>query len=348
VFAAVAEQGATVGGAELSAIVRFEPDGTASIVAAHGWGEVPLDRSWTPEPPSLTAAVLATGDTARCDDYASVGISSEILSREGVRSGVATPIHVEGRLWGEFAVLSARGRLRPDTEQRMTDFAEIVATAIANAEQRAQLAASRARVVTAADETRRRLERDLHDGAQQRLVSLTLELRVAQDTLPAELSELRATIAQAADGLTEVLTELREISRGIHPAILSEGGLAPALRTLARRSAIPVQLDLALDGRYAEPVEVAAYYVVSEALANTTKHAGASQVDVHVEERTGKLLLSVRDDGAGGADPERGSGLIGLRDRVEALGGRMDLTSHPGRGTAIHVSLPARQHEQVR
>jgi signal transduction histidine kinase len=203
-----------------------------------------------------------------------------------------------------------------------------------------ELAASRARVIAAGDEVRRRVERDLHDGAQQRLISLAFDLRIAQDTVPAELPALRADLGQVAEELIEVMEELREMSRGLHPVILSEGGLSPALRTLAQRSAIPVELHVNTKSRYPPPVEVAAYYVVSEALTNTTKHADASHAEVIVEEQDSTLWLRVRDDGAGGAAPQRGSGLVGLRDRVEALGGSIDVASPASYGTVIQVSLP--------
>ena len=206
----------------------------------------------------------------------------------------------------------------------------------------AELAASRARIVAAADETRRRIERDLHDGTQQRLVSLGLELRLAQSNVPPDLAELDAELGRVAHELDGAVDDLREIARGIHPAILSEGGLVPALRTLARRSAIPVELDVEAESRLPEQVEVAAYYVVSETLTNATKHARASRVRVAVAEIDGTLQLSIGDDGIGGADPERGSGLIGLRDRVEALGGSLDVTSVPGEGTLVVARLPVR------
>jgi PAS domain S-box-containing protein len=205
---------------------------------------------------------------------------------------------------------------------------------------RAELAASRARIVTAADETRRRIERDLHDGVQQRLVSLALEQRSAQEMVPPELRELQAQLSRVADGLAGALKELQEISRGIHPAILTHGGLAPALKTLARRSAVPVELAVRTETRLPEPIEVAVYYVVSEALTNTAKHAHASAVHVAVEARDGVLELSIRDDGCGGADPTRGSGLVGLTDRVDALGGTIDVTSPVGQGTTLFITLP--------
>jgi signal transduction histidine kinase len=222
----------------------------------------------------------------------------------------------------------------------MADFTELVATAVGNAESRAELAASRARIVAAADEARRRIERDLHDGTQQRLVSLGLELRLAQSMVPADLARLEAEIGRVADELTGAVEDLREIARGIHPAILSEGGLGPALRTLARRAAIAVELDVPVLGRLPEPVEVAAYYAVSEALTNVTRHAHASVAEVSAEVSGGALRVCVRDDGAGGADPLEGSGLVGLKDRIEALGGTFSIHSPAGSGTTVSCELP--------
>ena len=202
------------------------------------------------------------------------------------------------------------------------------------------LAASRARIVAASDQTRRRIERDLHDGVQQRLVSLGLGLRAAQQAVPSGQPGLRQELARLARGTTEILEELREMSRGIHPAILSLGGLGPALKALARRSPVPVQLDVRVQARLPERAEVAAYFVVSEALANVAKHARASVVQVQVEVRDGALAVSIRDDGIGGADPSRGSGLVGLTDRVEASGGTISISSHAGAGTQITAELP--------
>ncbi|WP_405721709.1 nitrate- and nitrite sensing domain-containing protein [Streptomyces sp. NBC_01537] len=206
-----------------------------------------------------------------------------------------------------------------------------------------ELARSRARVVAAADEARRRIERDLHDGVQQRLVSLGLELRVAETMVTEDQTELRDRLSDTLKGLTGALDDLLEISRGIHPAILSRGGLGPALRTLARRSAVPAEVDLRMPSvRLPDSVEVAAYYVVSEALTNAAKHAHASLVRVRLEpgDRDGTVELEIRDDGIGGARTGRGSGLIGLTDRVEALGGRIRVESPPGSGTALFVTLP--------
>jgi signal transduction histidine kinase len=196
--------------------------------------------------------------------------------------------------------------------------------------------------VAAADETRRRIERDLHDGAQQRLVSLALELRAAQSAVPSGQDELERQLSGVADGLAEAVENLQEISRGIHPAILTEGGLEPALKTLGRRSAVPVELTMHTEHRLPDPVERAAYYVVSEALTNAAKHAHASVVEVEVEASDEFVALLIEDDGVGGADPGQGSGLIGLRDRIEALGGRIEIDSPRGRGTSLHITLPIR------
>jgi signal transduction histidine kinase len=246
---------------------------------------------------------------------------------------------VEGSLWGSIAAGTDRDRFPADAEQRMAEFTDLVATAIANADSRAQLAASRRRIVAAADEARREIERNLHDGTQQRLVSLGLAVRAAEADVPPDRSDLRVELSRIATGLMDAVAELREISRGIHPAILSRAGLGPALRTLARRSAVPVDLDVRTDTRLPEPIEVAAYFVASEALANAAKHAQASHMEVSLATRNGSLVLSIRDDGIGGADPGRGSGLVGLQDRVEALGGTIRIDSPPGGGTSLVVTL---------
>jgi signal transduction histidine kinase len=215
-----------------------------------------------------------------------------------------------------------------------------MATAVANAEGKSELAASRRRIVAASDQARRRFERDLHDGVQQRLVTLGLELRGAEATVSEENGELGERLAKVGDGLTGALDDLRELSRGIHPAILSEGGLVPALKVLSRRSAVPVGLDLAVDERLPDQIEVAAYYVVSEALTNVAKHAHASEVDVRAQVADGALELTIEDDGVGGADPAEGSGLTGLADRVEAHGGSIAITDPPSGGTSLRVQLP--------
>jgi signal transduction histidine kinase len=230
--------------------------------------------------------------------------------------------------------------LPPDTETRIAEFSRHAAMAVANAKSRAELEQSRARIVRAGDDARRRFERDLHDGAQQRLVSLGLELRAAATAVPAELAGVQSALSQLGRGLRAVLDDLRELSRGLHPAALTEGGLNQALRSLARRSAVPVQLRLDIDDRFEEPVEVAAYFVASEALTNTAKHGEASRVQITLGRDDGALELVVDDDGRGGADPAAGTGLTGLIDRVEALGGTLRIDSPPGRGTTVRVALP--------
>ncbi|WP_425553021.1 sensor histidine kinase [Dactylosporangium fulvum] len=195
-------------------------------------------------------------------------------------------------------------------------------------------------MVTAADEARRRIERDLHDGAQQRIVSLALELRMAAESVPAEQSAVRQLLSHSVQGLTEVHEGLRDLARGIHPVQLSQGGICPVLRTLARRSTVPVELDLHIGRSLPERVEVAVYFVVSEALTNAAKHSQASVVHVTVETDTSAIRLSVHDDGTGGADVSEGTGLMGLRDRVEALGGRLNIVSPPGQGTTLTAEIP--------
>ncbi|GAA3111361.1 GAF domain-containing protein [Pseudonocardia yunnanensis] len=343
VFSAVAQEVGHVLGADGTIIVRLDPDGATTVAAAAGAhpAELPVGSRWKPEPPLALAAALRTGCPARCDDYSEAsGASGDTVRRLELRSSVAAPIVVEGRMWGAIGAGARHDHFPADTEQRMAGFTELVGTALANAENRAELTASRARIVTAADDARRRIERDLHDGTQQRLVSLGLTLRLAQATLPADLPQLHTRISRVAHELDGAIEELRTISHGIHPAILSEGGLGPALRSLARRTAIPVDLEFRAQTRFAPPIEVAAYYVVSEALANTTKHAPAACAHITVEQRDALLCLSIRDDGIGGAHPAGGSGLIGLRDRVQALGGSIEVDSRPGEGTAILVELP--------
>jgi signal transduction histidine kinase len=262
---------------------------------------------------------------------------------QGTRSAVGAPIVVNGRLWGAALALSTeQARLPADTERRIAQFTALIVIALSNAATRAELAASRLRVVAAADDTRRRLERDIHDGIQQRLVSIALQLRAADMTAVDESPELRAELARVEDAMGAAIDELRELSRGLHPALLSESGLEPALKALARRSAVPVQLAVRVESPLPDGVEVAAYYVASEALNNAAKHADASRVDIRMERTPGGLDIEIRDDGVGGADPTRGSGLIGLSDRVTALGGTLGVTSPAGEGTSVRVRLPVR------
>jgi signal transduction histidine kinase len=344
-FAAVVEEMGRLIAVDLVNMWRHESDGTVTLVAA--WSRTgtpvpPVGSRWTLEGKNLSTLVCETGRPVRIDDYADAsGLLAAAIRGQRVRSAVAAPIIVEGRLWGVIATGSTEEQPQPPhTEVRLDSFTALVATAIANAESRAAVAASRARVVATADETRRRIERDLHDGIQQQLVSLMLELRAAHAAGPSELGELRTQLAQTERGLARALEELREISRGIHPAILSKGGLEPALRALARRSALSVELDLRAERRPPQQVEVAVYYVVSEALTNAAKHARASVVHVDLEIHHAILRLAIRDDGIGGADPGRGSGLVGLSDRIEALGGTLEVISPTGSGTTLLVQIP--------
>jgi signal transduction histidine kinase len=290
--------------------------------------------------------VRSTGQARRKQDYeAAPGPIAATVRELGIRSAVASPIVVEGVTWGVIAVLSLKPEaFPPDTEARIAEFTRQASLAVANARSRSDLADSRARIVRAGDDARRRFERDLHDGAQQRLVSLGLELRAAEATVPPELDALQERLSRLGTGLNDVLDDLRELSRGLHPAVLSEDGLTPALGSLALRSAVPVDVRLDVGtARFEEPVEVTAYYVAAEALTNTAKHAEASRALLSARRRDGWLELTVSDDGRGGADASSGSGLTGLVDRVEAIGGAIEIKSQPGRGTSIRVRLPVKR-----
>ncbi len=255
---------------------------------------------------------------------------------------LALPILSRARL---RAVLLLENRLiRGAFTAERLDAVELIvgqlAVSLDNAQLYSEIAASRARIVAAADQARRRIERDLHDGAQQRLVALGFKVQMAADRVPAELDDLKTDFADLSSGSTAVLTELREISRGIHPAVLASGGLAAALKILARRSAVPVTLDVAIEADLPDSVEVAAYYVTAEALTNAAKHAQASEVTVSARTGDEKLYLSIRDDGIGGADFRKGSGIIGLKDRIDVLGGKISVESPVGSGTRIGVTIP--------
>ncbi len=345
VFEAVIGEVGKLSGADLARLERYEADGTVTGVA--GWSrdepQLSVGTRFALEGVSIAAMVRESGRPVRVDSFdGAPGPIAEEARNVGIRASVGCPIVVSGNLWGVIAASSKHeAPFPPDTEKQIGEFTELVATAIANTESRTELIASRARVVAAADETRRRIERDLHDGAQQRLVSLALELRGVEAAVSPDQPELRAQLSQTATGLTEVLEDLQEISRGIHPAILSKGGVGSALKALARRSAVPVEIDFRAADRLPERVEVAVYYVVSEALTNAAKHANASVVHVGVEANDGSVRLSIRDDGVGGADPRRGgSGLVGLRDRIETLGGKIEIASPMGGGTTLLVTLP--------
>jgi signal transduction histidine kinase len=349
VFSAVTEELAWRLGVNHATLVRYEADGSAVLLASHDdrgtQKKIPVGKRFSFDGESVPAMVFRTGRAARRDSHDDAHSPDLQYLRElGLRSGVGVPIIVDGRLWGAANVGSSRhDPLPPNTEARVGDFADLVATAIANAHARTELTASRARIVAASDAARRRFERDLHDGAQQRLVSLGLQLRTAEASVPPEWHILRERLSDVVTGLTGVSADLQEISRGIHPAILSRGGLGPALKTLSRRCAVPVVLRLGIDRRLADSIEVAAYYVVAEALTNAAKYAQASEVRVSVDADEANLRLSIADDGIGGADPHKGSGLIGLIDRVEALGGQLRISSVAGSGTSMLATIPFRE-----
>jgi len=345
VFMAVTKETGQLLRVEITSMVRYEPDGTSTIVGHWGAGaraNLPIGDREPLGGKNLVTIISQTSSPARLDHYDGVsGARVERLAGAGFHSAVGAPIMVQGRLWGAVLAASVDKRaLSPDAEARIGSFTDLVATAVSNAENLAALTASRARVLAAADEARRQIERDLHDGAQQRLVSLTLAVRDAQSTVSPRSGPLADELGSVADGLTSVLDDLRELARGIHPTVLSDGGLRPALKSLARRSIVPVELDVRAVERLPEPVEVAAYYVISEALTNTAKHSNASVVQISADVAGSVLHLHVADDGDGGADPALGSGLMGLQDRVEALGGTISVSSPAGAGTSLDADLP--------
>ncbi|PYE18609.1 histidine kinase [Williamsia limnetica] len=325
-------------------LVRFGDDESCVVLAAWDGGprghhlivgeRLPLGGH------NASTLVKAAGTSVAVDYAEATGPMAERLIRRGFRFGLGVPIKIDGCTWGAIIIGAADRRPAPDVEERVTDFAELVATAVYNSETRAQLTQSRARVVAAADQARRVIERDLHDGAQQRIVSLGMELRAAQMAVPPEHQDLREQLDRSVETLSHVHTDLQELSRGIHPAILSRGGLGPALKTLSRRSPVPVSLTISIPTRLPDTVEVAAYYVVAEALMNTAKYAHATEISISAASEDGFLDLTVTDDGDGGADAGNGSGLIGLHDRIDTVGGTLTITSPQGVGTSLVARIP--------
>jgi signal transduction histidine kinase len=334
-------------GVDNVALLRYETEEALVVLAnrdENGITKLSIGERLSLDGDNVSAMIRGTGAPARMDYHGgATGPTAERARQIGLRWAIGAPIIVDGRVWGALVIGSSQAEpMPPETEARIGDFADLVATAISNAETRAELTASRARIVTAGDHARRRFERDLHDGAQQRVVSLGLELRAVEASIPVQQQQLRDRLSNVVDGLSGVSMELQEISRGIHPAILSKGGLGPAIKTLARRSGVPVELDLNVDRRLPESIEVAAYYIVAEALTNAAKHAQASEVSVSAVAADDELHLTISDDGVGGAVAGAGSGLIGLKDRVAALAGRLDILSPAGSGTMLKAVIPLR------
>jgi signal transduction histidine kinase len=350
VYSAVADEIVQCLDVDTSGVWRYESDNAITLLAGAstaGRQYFPVGERLTIEGDNLGAMVLRNGRAARHHWFENDTGSAIARVREvGIREGVGAPIVVHGRVWGLAVAATTRPEPLPsDTEERIGAFADLVATALANAAANDELIASRARIVAAADDARRRIERDLHDGAQQRIVSVGLQLRLAEDSVPVELGDVREQLSSAVSGVNAISSELQRLSRGIHPAIQSLGGLGPALKLLAQRCPVPVHVDVAVKRRLPDPVGVAAYYVVAEALTNTAKYAQASVVKICAEIQGDNLVVSVDDDGIGGADPRNGSGLIGLKDRVEVLGGDMQISSIAGSGTSLRITIPVEGHD---
>jgi signal transduction histidine kinase len=345
VFEQVTAEAARTVGAPAASLVRFDDDGMVAFVG--GWSETgalafPIGSQAPLEGTRVLAAVRDTGEPHRIDRYD--GRGGQVVERFtsfGYGSAIAAPVKLGGQVWGALVAAGPSGAPLPaGSERRLTDFAELIAQALANADAHRKLAASRARIVEAADTERRRLERNLHDGAQQRLVSLALHLRLIRANLRRDPEAAETLLSQADTELGHALDELRELARGIHPAVLTDRGLTAALDALAERAPLPVELARIPAGRLPDPIEAAIYYLVAEAITNVAKYARATHASVAIERSNGIATVMVSDDGVGGADPGRGSGLVGLADRVEALGGRLHVDSPAGRGTRVTAAIP--------
>ena len=343
VFEAVAREAGLLLGARTAVTVRFD-ERTAVIVGRWNDGEGAGFQVGTLVPYSDpdTPVYRASHEGGRIDDYRGVPGESARMTREaGYLSAVAAPITLSGRIWGALFVFSVRARYFPvDAEQRLADFTELVSLALESAEAHDQLTASRARIVEAAVAERQRLERNLHDGAQQRLVTLSLQVRIAQARLRDDPLAAEAMLERIGEDLKLALEELRELARGLHPAVLTNRGLGPALQALAERAAFPVEISGVPTRRFRDAVEAAIYYVVAESLTNAAKHARPSRAWVELATTHRIVVVEIRDDGAGGAQLADGSGIRGLVDRVEALGGKLELESQAGVGTVVRAELP--------
>jgi signal transduction histidine kinase len=325
---------------------RYEPDGTLTILSARGKNarDNPVGTRAPLEGESVGAVVKRTGRSARMESYEGATGAWAARARElGIRASVGAPITVEGRLWGVMTAAWTRPEPPPaeDVEARMAGFTELVGAAIANAESQAKLAASRARVVAATAEERQRVVRDLHDGAQQRLVHAVINLKLAARELDRGDRHTQEFLMDALDHAEQANSELRELAHGILPGVLTSGGLRAGVEAVVSRSSLPVTIDVSTE-RLPPTIEATAYFLVSEALTNAVKHSGAERAEVRAEVDQGVLRVEVRDDGVGGADPGRGSGLTGLEDRVEALGGTIEIASREGDGTSVLARIPVR------
>ena len=352
-FAAVCEEVGRVLGVESTNITRFEDDGTQTVLgawAADGAPWLPPGETVPLDGETVSGKLYRSGRPERVDDYSHVrGDLVKVLRAAGVGSAVGAPVTVAGRTWG--GIMASRGQpnaFPEGTETRLAEFAELVTAALANVDAREQLAASRARIVQAGYEERRRLGRDLHDGAQQEFVGAVISLRLAQRKLARVSNEAAELLEEALEHMETGIRELRELAAGIHPSVLTDRGLSAALEALAGRSPVPVLLEVVAPQRLPAPVETSAYFVVSEALTNAAKHACCSHVSVGVHVEEGALTVEVRDDGVGGADPSLGSGLRGLADRVNALGGRLEIQSPVGEATTVRARIALRAPEPGR
>ena len=345
-FEQVTEEVARLLGMPGASLMRYDGARTATVVGA--WSEddkpsLPVGSTIDLDGDTVVAKVLRSGKPQRVERYEDArGTLAEQLQRSGYRAAVAAPVTVAGDLWGALAAATRSDDPLPrNLETRLSDFADLVAQRLANADAHQQLAASRARIVEVGDAERRRLERNLHDGAQQRLVSLALDLRMVDVMLEKDSAAAHERLTAAQDQLANALAELRELARGIHPAILTDRGLGAALEGLVARAPVPVEITDLPEERLAAPVEAAAYYVVAEAITNVAKYAQASNVTVSVRRSNGRATVVVADDGIGGADPALGTGLRGLADRLEALDGHLLVESPTARGTCISAEIPS-------
>jgi signal transduction histidine kinase len=346
VFAAVTRELGELLGAQRTTLLRVESPQRARVVAGWSNGEappIPVGHRAIIDGRGILGHMLRNPEPVRIEDFDQVGGEVARLMRElGIRSAAAGPILLGGRVWGALSANWPEGIPTPmGAEDRVAAFAELVSHAIENAETREELAASRARIVEAADEARRRIERDLHDGAQQRLVAAALELTLLEQRLERDPDGARSILARVREHLDGGLGELRDLARGIHPAVLTERGLEAALDALVQRAPMAVALRAAVPERLDPTIEAAAYFLVSEALTNVAKYAEADTVSVDVTTTGGVLVVTISDDGVGGADPHRGSGLRGLVDRVHAIGGHLEVDSPRGEGTRLRAHLPA-------